>query len=142
VLQVGAHPSVALTSQQSDPLPPLSVADKYRGEREPSETGGSLEHWRVVNDEFKLPDAPFVTTLAATAKTERPYLPGGGLRGPLRQTASRLQRARKEPDGRATLVRDPNWKDDPLGSDLQKASATSNCAARAMRLALLRSRPN
>lgn len=90
VLQVGGHPAGELNTNCQPTAKPLSV--------EPQSTD-----WR---GDFQQPDAPFVNTRPAGKAVSEPFLPGSGLRGPLRHTASRLARPRAK-------VRDPNWKQDP-----------------------------
>ncbi|MGM0488874.1 MAG: RAMP superfamily CRISPR-associated protein [Planctomycetota bacterium] len=124
VLQVGGHPAVELVSHQDDPLPPLSVAPQYAGEQGTAE-GENLRHWRQVDGVFKGADAPFVATHGNAAPRPQPYLPGGGLRGPLRHTASRLERAKKA-DGQRSAIRDPNWKDDPEATKLKEQTRRAN----------------
>ena len=101
VLQVGGHPAGDLLSRQVAPRPALSQ-------------NRTADLAAATDGQFRRPDAPFVTTRPAGAAEEQPYLPGGGLRGPLRHTASRLARIRQP-------VRDPNHKDDPLEEPLRGA---------------------
>lgn len=114
VLQVAGHPALGKTIGELPLSRPLSVPP----------TGNA---WREVDSNtYKHPDSPFIHT-TPSGGTAQPFLPGGGLRGPLRHTASRLARdvqmevtlgdgsTKKTPP---FLVRDPNWKDDPLASQL------------------------
>jgi CRISPR/Cas system CSM-associated protein Csm3 (group 7 of RAMP superfamily) len=78
VLQVSGHPAEKLVDSNADRLDrPVSV--------------GKADDWR--GDEFKQPDAPFVTTIPQGMDGPQPFVPGSGLRGPLRHTASRLGRS-------------------------------------------------
>ncbi len=108
-LEIGGHPALGLTSDQATPVRPLSIA---AGGEVGDAHGDARNVWPGA--EYRAPDKPFVTTRPASIANERPYIPGGGLRGPLRHTASRLARARREE------IRDPNWKDDPLAANLRK----------------------
>jgi len=90
VLQVGGHPAGELDSNSLPTAKPLSV--------DPDSTDS--------RGDFQQPDAPFVNTRPAGKDVSEPFLPGSGLRGPLRHMASRLVRP-------ATDVRDPNWRKDP-----------------------------
>lgn len=94
VLQVAGHPAGDLSAGAMSLSRPMSV--------------DAGDAWR----EQKTPDAPFVNTRPVGGNVQ-PYLPGGGLRGALRHTASRLAR------GANVDVRDPNWKDDPEVERLQ-----------------------
>jgi CRISPR/Cas system CSM-associated protein Csm3 (group 7 of RAMP superfamily) len=76
VLQVAGHPAGELNPSAIGILEPLSV--------------GSVD-WR--SKEFKQPDAPFVSTQPSGQSEPQPFLPGSGIRGPLRHTAGRLSRA-------------------------------------------------
>lgn len=90
VLQIQGHPSGTLSPQNQNMLIPDSVCV---GTADP-------DVWR--GDDAGPPDAPFVTTLG------RPFIPGGGIRGPLRHTASRIGRR----PGNGKSIIDPNFKGD------------------------------
>ncbi len=94
VLQVGGHPALELHDSSAGMLQPLSVQNYG---------------WRGA--QYQRPDSPLVTTRPADASGFQPFLPGSGIRGPLRHTVSRLANAKQR-------VRDPNWKDDPLVKEL------------------------
>lgn len=91
VLQVGGHPAVTLYSEQAAPLVPLSTAMPRQEEATDEEV--DCGHW--PGGDFKQPNSPFVTTRPTGEENERPYVPGSGMRGPLRHTASRLARGRR-----------------------------------------------
>src|SRR5207247_392638 len=97
-LQVAGHPQGDLFAGEQDVLGPLSV-----------ERGAN---W--LGDDWKPPAAPFVSTKPA-GRGVQPFLPGGGLRGPLRHAASRLRR------GRGEAVRDPNDPEDAEKKRLAQA---------------------
>lgn len=101
VLQVGGHPAGELNPSLAGIQEPLSVRT----------SSDQSADWHGRN--YKLPDAPFVSTQPTGKNSGQPFLPGGGIRGPLRHTASRLERSHD------TAVRDPNRPDDPEAKRLR-----------------------
>jgi len=89
-LSVGGHAAHTLAPLAENLLSPLGQAN------------GKHEDLAAAQD------APVVTTLCASGqRPEQPFLPGSGLRGPLRHAVSRLRR------GAGADVVDPNWLHDP-----------------------------